>query len=135
VRPAEPCSLRRAFEPDPGAASAARRALEGLRSKLDDDLLERSCLAISEVVTNSVKHTRSRAPQPIDLEVWVLPSRLRVEVTDRGPGFERTVARPDPDGAGAGGWGLWIVDQVTDGWGVEFGHSTRVWMEFHRASG
>jgi anti-sigma regulatory factor (Ser/Thr protein kinase) len=102
---------------------------------MDDDLLTRSCLAVTEVVTNSVKHARLRARQTIDLEVWVLPDRLRVEVTDRGPGFRRMAARPDPDRSGAGSWGLWLVDQLTDGWGVDLSHSTRVWMEFDRASG
>jgi anti-sigma regulatory factor (Ser/Thr protein kinase) len=135
VQPAEPCSLRRSFKPALGAATAARRALEGLRSQIDDDLLTRSRLAVSEVVTNCVKHAQLRAPQEIDLEVWVLPYRLRVEVTDRGPGFHRIVARPDPDDAGAGGWGLWLVDQLTDGWGVDLSHSTRVWMEFDRTTG
>jgi anti-sigma regulatory factor (Ser/Thr protein kinase) len=102
---------------------------------MDDDLLTRSCLAVTEVVTNSIKHARLRAPQMIDLEVWVLPDRLRVDVTDRGPGFHHTPARADPDRAGGGGWGLSLVDQLTDGWGVDLSHSTRVWMEFDRASG
>jgi anti-sigma regulatory factor (Ser/Thr protein kinase) len=135
VRPAGSCSLRRSFKPDVGAATAARRALGGLSSQVDDDLLTRSRLAVSEVVTNSVKHARLRPPQVIDLEVWLLPDRLHVEVTDGGPGFHRRVARPDSDAAGAGGWGLWLVDQLTDGWGVDLSHSTRVWMEFDRTTG
>jgi anti-sigma regulatory factor (Ser/Thr protein kinase) len=134
VPPAEPCSLRRSFRPDLGAAPAARRALEGLRPQIDDDLFTRSRLAVTEVVTNSVKHARLRAPQVIDLEAWVLPDRLRVDVTDQGPGFRRVIARRDPDEPGAGGWGLWLVDQLTDDWGVDLSHSTRVWMEFGRAS-
>jgi anti-sigma regulatory factor (Ser/Thr protein kinase) len=133
--PAGPCSLRRSLRPEPDAAIAARRALASLRSQIDDDLLTRSRLAVSEVVTNSVKHARLQPPQVIALEVWVLPDRLRVEVTDRGPGFHRLVARPDPDDARAGGWGLWLVDQLTDGWGVDLSHSTRVWMEFDRTTG
>jgi anti-sigma regulatory factor (Ser/Thr protein kinase) len=132
VRPGGPCSLRRSLTPNLDAATAARRALAGLDSQIDDDLLTRSRLAVSEVVTNSVKHARLRPQQEIDLEVWVLPDRLHVEVTDRGPGFHRRVARPDPDGAAAGGWGLWLVDQLADGWGVDLSHSTRVWMEFDR---
>jgi anti-sigma regulatory factor (Ser/Thr protein kinase) len=132
VRPGGPCSLRRSLTPNLDAATAARRALAGLDSQIDDDLLTRSRLAVSEVVTNSVKHAQLRPREAIDLEVWVLPDRLHVEVTDRGPGFKNRVARPDPDGAAAGGWGLWLVDQLADGWGVDLSHSTRVWMEFDR---
>ena len=58
---------------------------------------------------------------------------LRVEVTDQGAGFEPTVLRPDP-GERPGGWGLWLVDQLTDRWGVDFSHSTRVWCEFERTA-
>jgi anti-sigma regulatory factor (Ser/Thr protein kinase) len=135
MSPPGPCSLRRSLRPDLGAAAAARRALDGLRSEIDDDLLTRSHLAVTEVVTNSVVHARLRAPQMIDLQAWVLPDRLRVEVTDDGPGFHPKVATSDPDDARAGGWGLWLVDQLTDSWGVDLSHSTRVWMEFDRVSG
>lgn len=130
--PREPRSFRRSLRPEPDAASAARDALDDLWPQLDNDLLERSRLALSEIVTNSVKHARLKSPQTIDLQVWVLPHLLRIEVTDNGPGFDPVVARPAPDHAGSGGWGLRLVDQLTDRWGVEHGHSTRVWLELDR---
>jgi anti-sigma regulatory factor (Ser/Thr protein kinase) len=125
-------SFRRSFPPELGAAMAARRALDALRSAVDDDLLERSRLALTEVMTNSVKHARLRPSQLIHVHVALLVALLRIEVTDDGPGFRPVAARPDPSGAGAGGWGLWLVDQLTDRWGVESGHSTCVWLEFDR---
>ena len=131
--PLGPC-IRRTLRHEPDAAPAARRALEDLCFQIDDDLLERSRLVLSEVVTNSVRHARLRARQRIDLEVWVLPHLLRIEVTDDGPGFDPIVVRPDPDNAASGGQGLWIVDQLTDRWGVDLSHSTCVWLEFDRGS-
>ena len=131
---AEPASFRRSFRPELGAAVAARRALDDLRPQADDDLLERGRLALTEVMTNCVKHARLRPSQLIDVQVALLAARLRIEVTADGPGFHPVATRPDPSsaGAGAGGWGLWLIDQLADRWGVDFSHSTRVWLEFDR---
>lgn len=90
---------------------------------------------VTEVVTNSVKHARLRAQEMIDLHVSVLPYLLRIEVTDNGPGFDPEVLKRNSHNAGSGGWGLWLVDRMTDRWGVDFSHSTRVWLEFDRGSG
>jgi serine/threonine-protein kinase RsbW len=104
-----------------------------LRAQIDDDLLERGRLALSEVVTNSVKHARLRPSQLIDVQVALFAALLRIEVADDGPGFRPVATRPDPSSAAAGGWGLWLVDQLTDRWGVDCSHSTRVWLEFDRS--
>ena len=91
--------------------------------------MERSALVVTEVVTNSVTHAGLTAAQPIDLHIQVLPACLRIEVTDEGTrGFDPVVAPPD---AGQNsGRGFWMVDQLTDRWGVDFSRSTRVWCEF-----
>jgi hypothetical protein len=62
-------------------------------------------------------------------------SRLRSEVTDNGPGFDPEVVRLDSINAGSGGWGLWLVDRLTDRWGVDLSHSAHVWLKFDRGSG
>ena len=125
-----PGFFRRSFRPEVGAASAARLALDELRLQVEEDVLDRSRLALSEVVTNSVKHARLRPSQLIDVQVALLNAVLRIEVFDGGIGFQPLPRRPDPSSAAAGGWGLWLVDQVTDRWGVDCSHSTRVWLEF-----
>ena len=123
--------IRLSFEPDTGAPAAARRELEHLRSRLDDALLERCQLVTTELLTNSVRHAGLGPDQQIDMEVQVLPGVLRIEVSDPGPGFDRaSVEAPTPGQPAAGGWGLWLVNELADRWGVEFGHSTRVWSEF-----
>jgi anti-sigma regulatory factor (Ser/Thr protein kinase) len=97
-----------------------------------DDLLDRGCLALTEVVTNSVKHARLRPSQLIDVEFALLSSLLRIEVTDDGVGFHQPAPHPDRGSAGGGGWGMWLIDQLADRWGVDFSHSTLVWLEFDR---
>jgi anti-sigma regulatory factor (Ser/Thr protein kinase) len=119
--------------PDVSAPLAARRALNGLASHVDHDVIERSGLVVSEVMTNSIKHAGLMPHQRIDLQVSVLSEVLRIEVTDEGLGFEPVAVKPGPERT-SGGWGLWLVDQLTDRWGVDFDHSTRVWFEFDTAA-
>jgi anti-sigma regulatory factor (Ser/Thr protein kinase) len=66
--------------------------------------------------------------EPVRLEVSVLDSgALHVEVCDSGTGFE---PRPrEPGQSKAGGWGLYLVDRLTDRWGVACNNLTRVWFE------
>jgi anti-sigma regulatory factor (Ser/Thr protein kinase) len=129
-----PPPFRQALVPDPTAPVAARRALEGLSGHLEDDVLERSALVISEVVTNSVRHAGLTAAQRIDIEIALLPERLRIEVTDGGGGFQPPATfTPNRDGR-PGGWGLALVDQLADRWGTDFSHGTGIWCEFDRTS-
>jgi anti-sigma regulatory factor (Ser/Thr protein kinase) len=122
-------SVRRSLAPDVDAPAAARRALDGFRGQLEEDVIERSALVVTEVVTNSVTHAGLTAAQPIDLNIQVPPGCLRIEVTDEGAaGFDPVVTTPYP--GQNSGRGFWMVDQLTDRWGVDFTRSNRVWCEF-----
>jgi anti-sigma regulatory factor (Ser/Thr protein kinase) len=128
------CSFRRSFRPAPNAAFEARQALEDLRGQIDDDLLERIRLVVTEVISNCLKHAELSASQAIELKLWAIPELVRIEITDQGPGFDPVAARRDPNSSASGGWGLWLADQLTDRWGVDLSHSTCVWLEFDRNS-
>ena len=107
----------------PRAPGQAREALDSL-PKLDPELLGDAKLLVSELVTNSVKYG---GDGPVRLVVRYEDSgRLRIEVVDRGGGF-RPVARDRPK-TEVGGWGLHLVEELTDRWGVYEG-STHVWFE------
>ena len=121
--------VRLSLAPDLDAPAAARRALDGFGGQLEADVIERSALVVSEVVTNSVTHAGLTAAQPIDLNIQVFPGRLRIDVTDEGSrSFDPVVALSHP--GQDSGRGFWMVDQLTDRWGVDFTSSTRVWCEF-----
>ena len=122
-------SARRSLAPDRDAAAAARRVLDGFRGQLEEGVIDRSALVATEVVTNSVTHAGLTAAQPIDLKIQVFPGCLRLEVADEGTRSFDPVARLPHAGQNSGR-GLWMIDQLTDRWGVEFTHSTRVWCEF-----
>jgi anti-sigma regulatory factor (Ser/Thr protein kinase) len=122
-------AVRRSLAPDLDAAAAARRMLDGFRGQLEEAVIERSALVVAEVVTNSVTHAGLTAAQPIDLNIQLSPGCLRIEVTDGGTrGFDPVVTLPYP--GQNSGRGFWMVDQLTDRWGVDFSRSTRVWCEF-----
>ena len=105
----------------------ARRAVERLEGTVDDDVRPDVMLLVSELVTNSVKYGENGG---LRLEIDAQgPRKLRVEVVDQGGGFV-PVARDRPANE-PGGWGLHLVEALTDRWGVYEG-STHVWFEIDR---
>jgi len=85
-------------------------------------------LLTSEIVTNALRHAGSKAGDTIGVAVDVSALRVRVEVADRGPGFDpATLSEPSPERIG--GWGLHLVRQLADAWGVIRGEPSFVWFE------
>jgi anti-sigma regulatory factor (Ser/Thr protein kinase) len=119
-------NLRLAGGPD--AAALARRALKRLEHELDEDTVDVIRLLVTELVTNSVRHADAQA---VDMRVHVAPEHVRLEVTDRGPGFEFEARFAGQDLEG--GWGLYLVDRLADRWGItNEGGTSRVWAEITR---
>jgi anti-sigma regulatory factor (Ser/Thr protein kinase) len=112
----------------PDAAVEARGALARLGGDLDPPLLENMRLLITELITNAVRHAHARN---VDVQVLVSAPAVRVEVADPEPGH---VNAPSNGGKGAGGgWGLFLVEQVADRWGVaREERGKRVWFELER---
>ena len=88
-------------------------------------------LLTSEVVTNAVEHSRAGA---IEMSVVGGSTVTRIEVSNPGQGWDR---HPEPranTADEAGGWGLFLVEQLSDRWGVSDGDCT-VWFEFDDPDG
>jgi anti-sigma regulatory factor (Ser/Thr protein kinase) len=113
----------------PDAAARARRGLSRLRVDLDPPLVETLRLLVTELVTNSVRHTGGDA---VRLKVLVGNSAVRTEVTDAGSGFDpATTGTPTKDHTG---WGLFLVERLAERWGVsKDGNGTKVWFELRRS--
>ncbi len=119
-------SLR--LTPEPKAVRTARRALERLRDSLPPEKLENIRLVVSELVTNSILHAGLSPNDQISLTVTASAGSVRGRVCDPGPGFYvPSKPRPRPDLRG--GWGLPIVERISDRWGVEKGRRVCVWFE------
>ena len=114
---AEPAAVRRAR----AWLSALATSLVGPGRRPDLELV------ITEVVTNAVRH--GAAGGRMRLAATPKPDFLCVQVTDEGPGL---VPRPGAMASDEhGGFGLFIVEQLTRRWGVtRENRHTRVWFEF-----
>jgi anti-sigma regulatory factor (Ser/Thr protein kinase) len=64
----------------------------------DTELCHDVALAVSEAVTNAVKHADAREDETISLTASVADDWLEIRVIDRGAGF----GNPDSDGLGLG---------------------------------
>jgi anti-sigma regulatory factor (Ser/Thr protein kinase) len=117
----------------PVAASVARHAVAGLRPYLDPGVADNAELLVSELVTNSVRHAGLPEEASIEFSVRASTEVLMVEVADAGHGFDHTM-QPRPrvvsGVAEPSGWGLFLVDRISDRWGaVQMDGETRVWFE------
>lgn len=125
-----PLGLSMDLEPGPEAAARARRAMARLRTDLDPPLMETLRLLVTELVTNSVRHTDTDA---LSLRVAVGRDAVLTEIADDGPGFEPE-ERDAPE-ADDSGWGLFLVDRLSQRWGVSHDDGRqRVWFELKRAA-
>ncbi len=115
----------------PYAVTAARLALSDIDDLVDESLAFDVRLLVSELVTNSVRHAQIGSEDSIGLQVTVDEQQVRVDVVDRGPGFEPPEHDPTADDARDNGWGLFFVTQLADRWGVER-EEGRVWFEIAR---
>ncbi len=117
----------------PYAVTASRLALAGLEDRLDPNVLFDIRLLVSELVTNCVKHGRVGPEESIMLNVAIGDANVRVSVVDKGPGFEAPQQPVSEAAAEAGsGWGLFLVDQLSESWGVERHAGATVWFEVAR---
>jgi anti-sigma regulatory factor (Ser/Thr protein kinase) len=117
---------------DPDSPAEARRALGELADHLPPRRLEDAQLLVSELVTNAIRHAGLHDGDLITLVVEASDQALRIEVSDPGPGFAPDEPEPDPDRTS--GWGLYLVRELSDRWGVETDATTRVWFELDRAA-
>lgn len=114
------------------AAAVARHAIAGLEPYLHRSALYDVQLLVSELVTNSIRHGDLPAGASVEVCLRASPDTVMVEVADQGRGFEGRSPYPDKDPPAAekgSGWGLFLVEQLSDRWGVIDDNGTRVWFE------
>jgi anti-sigma regulatory factor (Ser/Thr protein kinase) len=114
--------------PKPAVALTARKALAPLAELLPPAKFEDVRLVVSELVTNSILHAGLSPKDRIALSVAVSKESVRGKVSDPGSGFEvPSVPRPRDDLSG--GWGLPIVERLSNRWGVERNSCVCVWFD------
>ena len=111
------------------AAARARREMERLQEGLESPLLEDVRLLVTELVSNSVRHAGAST---VELTVAVRAGDIRVEVANQGAPFTPTPrdARQEAEP----GWGLFLLDRLSDQWGLDQDSGyQRVWFEMSRS--
>jgi len=107
-----------------GPAQARRIIAEELSTVLSRTDLDDVKLMVSELVTNGILHGGHENDVPVMLDLCV-DDDIRCAVLDHGSGLTARV-REDT----RGGWGLRLVEQLSDRWGIECSpRRTEVWFE------
>jgi anti-sigma regulatory factor (Ser/Thr protein kinase) len=120
--------LRVAIAGGSRAPERARSWIESAASWLPAELESTLLLLTCELVNNAVRHGGAGEDQVIELELSSLDaSRVRVQVSDPGVGFEHTPRDAPLDEEG--GWGLVLIESMAENWGFDRDTGTRVWFE------
>ena len=114
--------------PNPEVLTTARHALDRLADLLVPEKLEEVRLVVSELVANSILHAGLSPNDRISLSISVSGGSVHGRVCDPGPGFE-VPSEPGPRADLSGGWGLPIVEKISDRWGVDRDNQVCVWFE------
>ena len=117
---------------------ASREEVGGVRHALESlglpaVMLDDAALLVSELVSNSIRHSGLRPEDEIRITADLSDQRrLRVMVRDRPAGQPRppvSMSIRPPPGAESG-WGLYLVDQVASHWGtIDDGEGGGYWFE------
>jgi hypothetical protein len=115
----------------PGVARSAHEARDRLGALLgswrNESARDKATLLMSEVVTNAIRHVPGRT---ILITMTVMDGYLRAEVHDE------STSLPIRHAVGErGGWGLQLLDLLSDQWGVQKhpGEGKTVWFEVRDA--
>lgn len=109
------------------AAYEARHSLAELAEHVPRETFDTVVLLINELVTNAVRHGRVSSTDEIGVEARLEPSCLRVRVTDMGTRSQ--IAQREPSLDEGSGWGLNLVERLSDRWGFAQKDTTEVWFE------
>lgn len=117
-------TLSERFDRHPNEVARARRvvraALHAWHLEAEEPTME---LIVSELVSNALVHGGGITT----VHMWTEADRLGLEVADEGGRSRTTPALRSGDGVG--GWGLRLVEELSDDWGVHVDEQrTLVWM-------
>ena len=108
------------------APQLARRVVEQhFTAALDADRLASVELLTTELVSNAVRHGGADEGETVILHLALAADCLRIEVCDPGRGFDAGTPAPH----GEGGYGLFIVSEVSSRWGAAHDVDTCAWFE------
>lgn len=111
----------------PSSATTARSEVtRRLAQRITNGALEDVRLLLTELFTNALRHSNATSDDEIGVRAELSGGTVRIEVHD--PGRDGPVELHKP-GTHGGGYGLFLVERLTNQWGVERLNGTTVWAE------
>jgi two-component sensor histidine kinase len=107
----EPLIAKRRFPNSPSSVTQARRFVQAHLDDAPPDVADAVAVMTSELATNSIRHAASA----FEVDIRRSGGEIRVEVTDDGSGVPAVLS---PDATQPSGRGLFIVEELSDDWGV-----------------
>ena len=109
------------------AAGVARRSVLSVQAGLPGAIRHRLALLLSELVTNAIQYGGAGSQETVQVRLASSPERVRVEVFDPGANGSGPRDRVEE----RGGYGLLLVDRLSDDWGRQDTGSggTLAWFE------
>jgi serine/threonine-protein kinase RsbW len=100
-----------------------------LADRVDASVLENAQLVVSELITNSVRHSGVADGEDLVVRLHLWRGACRLEVED--PGHDGVIAAQPPDMLNGAGVGLHLVQMLSERWGVVRAAKgpTRVWAQ------
>lgn len=120
---------------DPEAPRAARDIVgQCLRDGVAAPVLDNAQLIVSELVTNSLRHSGVTRDDGVGVRVQLTLGSVHLAVEDQGRHAEIAPAVPDLERGS--GFGLNLVESLSQRWGVEplAEGGTRVWAQLSRSA-
>lgn len=122
----------RTFSAELAASAEARRHVDDrLGDVFDARKLGDAQLLTTELVSNAVQHARANGDDVVGLDIKIELGTVRVSVTDAGAGFDSGKVLQQVPSEGRG-WGLHLVENMSDRWGIDASSPHRVWFEIDR---
>jgi anti-sigma regulatory factor (Ser/Thr protein kinase) len=108
--------IRRAFSARDTSPALGRRLLDEFEGSVPSHRLDDARLLLSEVMTDAIRRTGPDPNGEIAVRISGSSGELLVEVSEPGRGSPRAPA--DGNRTVASGWGLLLLDRLSDSWGV-----------------
>jgi anti-sigma regulatory factor (Ser/Thr protein kinase) len=108
------------------ATTARTEVTRRLAQRVTSGALDDVRLLLTELITNALRHADMHPGDEIGVRAELLEGTVRIEVSDPGRNGPIEVRAP---GARGGGYGLFLVDRLTNQWGVDRHRGTTVWAE------
>ena len=110
-----------------GHRDVARRTVITPDAAVPATVREDVLLLVTELVNHAVRDGGVGAARSLRVDLRLQPRQVRVELVDPAPAVSPVASRARGK---AGRWGLFLVEQIADRWGVSrAGPGTCVWFE------